>query len=205
MSAGIWIPEQLFSAETVFLLGGGLSLLTTDIGAIRGQPTIAINGAATVAPWAPILFFRDVQWYLYNKRLVDGWKGIAVTTNQSAAAAAPAIKRVATSILKDFTPPGSPLIRNGRSSGHIAVSLAVTMGARRIVLLGYDCRFVDGRSHWHNHYRDATPFHLYENDFLPAWRGWGDAAKRAGVEIFLACESAIQEFPFRPLSDFLGQ
>jgi hypothetical protein len=207
MADASWAPEPLFAGATVFLLGGGPSLAAVDLGTIESQPAIAINSAAKAAPWAAVLLFRDFGWYCGHKPLVDGWAGLAITTSREAAHAVAKVRRVTTVHLKDFPPPGTRQIRYGRSSGHLAVSAAVAMAARRIVLLGYDCKFVpvDGelRSHWHDDYRTQNGL-LYERDFLPAWAGWGAAAARAGVEIINATpESAITEFPFQPLDAIL--
>ena len=174
-----WQPEPLFAGQTVFLLGGGPSLTPDDVARLRDRPTIAVNMAAALAPWADVLFFRDLDWFLRNRPLVGGWAGLAVTINRSAAIqgsapGAPSVKRVATVHCADFPAAGSAAIRYGRSSGHLAVSLAIAMGARRVALLGYDCRFVDGRSHFHDQY-SAPIEHVYTIDFLPAWRGWGVA------------------------------
>lgn len=43
-------------------------------------------------------------------------------------------------------PPGFKAYGN---SGAGAVSLAVHSGARRVVMLGYDCQHTDGKTHWH--------------------------------------------------------
>jgi hypothetical protein len=213
MAAGLWRPEPLFGGLTVFLLGGGPSLTPCDVAAIAGRPTIAINTAGRLAPWAAVLFFRDLQFYWGAKALVDNWQGLAVTTLRAArqgelAGVPETVRIVEFTHTPDFPAPDTGKIRAGRSGGHLALSLAIAMGARRIVLLGYDCRFVDGpngvRSHWHDDY--ATPNRLlYERDFLPSWNGWGAAAARAGVEVLNATPaSAIAEFPRRMLAEVLA-
>ena len=196
-----------FAGRTVFLLGGGPSLCAGDVALLRGRPAIAINAAARWADPTEVLFFRDLEWFVRNRQTVDGWAGLAVTTSRCAVAH-PRLTRAMIVHGADFPAPGleqggRPVIRYGRSSGHLAVSLAVAMFARRVVLLGYDCRFVGGRSHFHDDY--AAPIELlYRNDFLPAWRGWGAAAQRVGVEVLNATVgSAITEFPFRPLRELL--
>lgn len=41
-----------------------------------------------------------------------------------------------------------------KNSGAGAIVLAVTFGAKRIILLGYDCQHTGGKTHWHgNHPR----------------------------------------------------
>jgi hypothetical protein len=68
------------------------------------------------------------------------------------------------------------------------------MGAARIVLLGFDMRIADGRSHCHDDYESRDP-NLYETDFRPAFEGWNAAAFRAGVEVVNATPgSALTEF-----------
>ena len=41
------------------------------------------------------------------------------------------------------------MIHLGQNSGYQAIGLAYHLGASRILLLGYDMQFTDGRSHWH--------------------------------------------------------
>jgi len=41
-----------------------------------------------------------------------------------------------------------------QNSGAGAIALAITMGAKRVILLGYDCQLTGGKAHWHgNHPR----------------------------------------------------
>ena len=37
-----------------------------------------------------------------------------------------------------------------KNSGAGAITLAVMFGARRIILLGYDCQHTGGKAHWHS-------------------------------------------------------
>jgi hypothetical protein len=38
------------------------------------------------------------------------------------------------------------------NSGAGAIVLAVTFGARRVILLGYDCQHTGGKAHWHGNH-----------------------------------------------------
>jgi len=38
---------------------------------------------------------------------------------------------------------------NSQNSGAGAIVLAVTFGANRVILLGYDCQRTNGKAHWH--------------------------------------------------------
>lgn len=40
-------------------------------------------------------------------------------------------------------------IQQGQNSGAGAIALAHHFGARRVLLIGYDCQHTGGRAHWH--------------------------------------------------------
>ncbi len=216
-----WHLLPLYKGETVFLLGGGPSLSRRDLDleCLRDHRVIAINNSAYVAPWASILFFRDLKWYFANGEIVDNWKGTVVTSTKSDKYPdnIRVIKLLHSTSFVNLVVNGIQYgqtfkynaVRYGRSSGHIALSLAVSLGASRVVLLGYDCRIVNGRSHFHDKVENsgtAQTSVLYEKDFLPAWKGWNDYCTEAGTQVLNATPgSAIQEFPFMSLDEILSK
>jgi len=191
-----WHPlGDEWAGETVFLLGGGPSIAAVDLDRLRGRRAIAINALGHRAPWADVLLFHDAQWFWRSKALVDGWPGTVATVSRAAKLAAP--DRVRRLEIEPGAPlePGRAPMRQGRSAGHTAVSLAACLGASRIILLGYDMRTVDGRTHGHDDYAERD-HDIYAREFIPAFRGWNAAAKAAGVEILNATPgSALSEFP----------
>ncbi len=201
---GYWRPSLIFRGETIFLLGGGPSLSLVQMDKLRGYKVIAINDAGYIAPWADALFFRDLKWFHLNRPMVDDWRGLVFTTNVKVKEEYSRVRCLEMKHMNEFS---FVSLRYGRSSGHIALSLAITLGARRVILLGYDCRVVDGKSHFHDNIGTETAQNrfLYENDFLPAWKGWGLGCAQIGVEVLNATPgSAIKEFEFRPLDEILG-
>lgn len=193
--------------KTVLILGGGPSLLDLIDTIEQKLPLgpdyaiISINEAIYLTLYADILFFRDLSWFYGNRPIVDMWNGNVISSTPCQFYSKK-VKVVKTMHCDDFLIGGNA-IRYGRSGGHLALSLAINLGAKRCVLLGYDCRIVDGRSHFHDKPSNAIDI-TYKNDFLPAWDGWGDAARRADVEVVNATpDSAILEFPYRPLSEIL--
>lgn len=189
------------------ILGGGPSLLDL-INVVESKlplgpdyAVIAINEAIYLSLYADILFFRDLSWFYGNRDIVGTWKGTVVSSTASPFYPKN-VKVVKTSHCNDFLV-GGDTIRYGRSSGHLALSLAINLGAKRCVLLGFDCRIVNGRSHFHDKHSNAISI-TYAKDFLPAWEGWGETARRAGVEVVNATpNSAIMEFEYRPLVEVL--
>lgn len=199
-----WAPEPLFAGARVFLLGGGPSLSGFDAERLRGRRVVAINESARLCPFAELLYFTDDCWLDRDRGFVLRWPGLAVTASSAAKAKLPdKLKRVEIGPTEPLRA-GVRVIRQGRSSGQIAVSLAIAMGAARVVLLGYDMRLVDGRSHYHDAYREKEDT-LYVRQFAPAFAGWRELAAEAGVEIVNATPgSALTEFPFVSLEDELA-
>lgn len=182
---------------------------------------------------APVLYFTDSGWYEARKELVANWPGLVVSMSRLAARElnapgmpvmcgrsrvlrikgcgdpdAPPRVRVADGVLPKvpgFPKPGSPEIQQGRSSGHTAVSLAIAMGAKRVLLVGYDMQVVNGREHHHTEYKGPRDLNIYHNEFQRGFNGWNEAAKASGVEI-LNCThgSAVTEFPFADLDEVLS-
>jgi hypothetical protein len=222
----IWTPEPLFLGQTVFCIASGPSLTQADCDKIKGRRAIVVNTSYKLAPWADVLFFTDTGWYLERKEIVKNWPGLVVSYSRQAKRELddPIHGRTVPRILRvkgigdpsfpprlpgmpkrlGFPPVGSPEIQVGRNSGNSAVSLAIAMGANKVVLLGYDCQLVNGKEHFHSEYSGPRDLGLYQNEYLRAFNGWNEAARNSGVEILNATHgSAITEFPFVTLDEVL--
>lgn len=90
------------------------------------------------------------------------------------------------------------------NSGAGAVSLAGLAGARRVVMLGYDCQKTGGKVHWHGNH----PKGLGNAGSMPKWLDQFKALQRSmqGVEIINASrETALRCFPRMTLEEALAQ
>lgn len=189
-----WVPEPLFTGAAVFILGGGPSLRGFDFARLAGRRVIAVNEAIKHYPDADLLYFWDDTWFLRNRALVHYRQGLTATGSRMAAASQPRLRRIDIQANAPLQR-GGQAVRKGRSSGHTAVALAVACGAARVVLLGYDMRLVDGRSHFHDSYVARDPERM-NGEWLPAFAGWRDEAAAVGCEIVNATPgSALTEFP----------
>ena len=204
-----WRPTRLFDGERVFVLGGGPSLRGVDLTRLRERACIAVNQMGHLAPWSQVLFFSDASWMRQpaNLALVASWRGLVLTSSHRAQHTLPEkVRRVhfERGRRPELHPPGSHAVGWGRSSGHKAVSLAHTLGASRIVMLGFDCRRdAEGHSHAHDAYshRDESAMRTW----LEHWEGWGEAARRAGAIVVNASPgSAVREFPATTLDEELA-
>lgn len=222
----IWRPEMLFDGQTVVCIASGPSLTAETCETVRQAraagrcAAIVVNSSCRLAPWADVLFFTDSGWYEPRRDLVRDWAGLVVSMSRLAKRELPQkVKRVkgcgdpswpprreGMPKCPGFPDPGGPYLHQGRNSGNTAVSLAIAMGARRVLMAGYDCRIVNGREHHHDEYKGGRDATIYDLEFRHAFRGWNEAARHSGVEIINCTPgSAIEEFPFAVLEDVLNE
>jgi hypothetical protein len=151
------------------------------------------------------IFFTDESWFEKNEKLVKEFKGLKFTVSRRAKASYPELMRIQNARQDKFFV-GQPPLRDSRSSGHRAVSLAIMCGARIVVLLGYDMQ-VDpetGRSHCHNDYQNSENPKVYSNEFVPGFNGWYEDGLKVGCKIVNSTKTtALKEFPLIPLEIFL--
>lgn len=180
------------------ILGGGPSHVDVPILAMRRFRLIVVNSACrhaeTMARPDDILYFADNSWSERFPHLIRSWPGLVVTSNRGTKARfGPLVHRLdfdaltaSIGVLPDFV---------GASSGHTAACLSAVMGARRVVLSGFEGRSVGGRSHGHSDYTQADP-HAFRDRFIPGWSGLAPAFARMGVEVLNATpHSLITDFP----------
>jgi hypothetical protein len=211
-AAEFWTPEPIFAGETVFILAGGPSLRDVDFNRLRGRKVITVNSSLDRALSAGlddgVLFFTDHPWFTPRKEKIAKWRGPVVTFSSGAKAEMPQkVRRIQgewrESQKHAFPPVGGPTIRKGRNSGHSAIGLAIALGAARVILLGFDMRVVEGRSHHHDEYVQENA-EVYSALFLRAFKDWNKEALAFGVTILNATPgSALTEFPFIDLEEVL--
>ena len=136
----------------MFCLASGPSLTAADVELVRqaGVPTVVTNTTFRLAPWADALFGFDARWWATKDPATGLTHAQEVDRDFQG-------RRFCRSAL-GFNYGAEPLhasswFRGSGNSGTCAISLAVSAGARRIILLGFDCTFApDGRKHWHGNH-----------------------------------------------------
>lgn len=154
--------------KTVFILGGGLSLLNTNFDLIKNRRIIAVNNAYgdpildkngntlrndsglnernksfcyTPRDWVDIVFFGDERWYYWHKKSLREFRGLIVCCLEEMCGK--------DQILCLWRGKGEGLdvrprfVSFNKSSGGAAINLGYHFGAKRIVLLGFDMRRVE--------------------------------------------------------------
>ena len=157
--------------------------------------------------WVDFIYFGDSAWYLVHREGLKRHPKISVSSHprfsKPDARKEVGLKYLARDGAKRFgisTKPGH-VSWNG-NSGASAINLAVHLGARRVLLLGFDMKAEGQNTHWHGGHdpRVNPPFkrHLLCFPYVQ------EDARRLGVEILNVCpDSAIDVFPKVRLEEVL--
>ena len=99
----------------------------------------------------------------------------------------------------------STAIRHGNNSGYAAMNLAYHLGAKRIVLLGFDMQNIAGKSHFHEGYPTRTTKNeVYGRSMIPLFASIVKPLKEKKIEVINACpNSALKFFKKLPIDKAL--
>jgi hypothetical protein len=204
------LPEPIarrWPDQTIVCVASGPTLTAADLAYVRPRaPVLAVNDAIRLAPWAPVLYSSDRGWWRYygghadyrGTRVGVGWK----VGDGSAIPHAPGVHVLTHTGLEglELAPTG---LRTGSHSGYAAINLAVHLGARRIVLLGYTCGLPAGAaSHFFGRHPVGLPESTAQNyaAFRRAYDGLVAPLAEIGVAVVNATPGTmITAFPCAPL------
>lgn len=209
MSTPFRVP-RMWPGATIACIATGPSLTDEDCSYVCGKvPVIAINDAHRLAPWSDVLYSSDRTWWKYYEG-VPSFAGVRIGIG-SAAGKCNRFHGLATEIAVmrntgleglELDPTG---LRTARNSGYSAINLAVHFGAARILLLGYNMGFRNGRAHWFGDH----PTSLSQNESLFATHRQSfeqliEPLRSLGVEVINCTpETSLNTFPVRPLREVL--
>jgi len=194
----MWIPEKEFEDQDVYIIGGGPSLKDFNWKKLEDKNTIGCNSAFRKGSRVcNICFFSDPKWFeeFYKELLkIDG----KVVTPH------PRMKNNSEDwlyVMERGIKKGlyDDRLCYGGNSGCGAINLAFLMGAKRVFLLGFDCKADENnKPNWHNWQIETT-----KPDIYPKFLKGFEALAKALPEVFPECEiinltpnSAIPFFPF---------
>lgn len=151
------------------------------------------NTSFRAAPWADALFAMDLAWWRqYGNEARSVFRGSFHSTC-GAVASEFNIRPVSVN---------SKLMQAHGNSGAGAMMLAFYAGARRVIMLGYDCQHTGGAKHWHGDH----PPKLGNANRPEMWeRGFAKVAHDLeGIEVINASRTtALTCFPQMDLEDAL--
>lgn len=152
--------EKIWKDETVYIIGGGPSLINFDWNNLKGKRVIAVNRAFQVLPDADVLYWTDSRFYKWYKSEIDMFNGVKYTCrtsnlyNNNVRIVYPSSK------VFDLR---SKFISNANNSGYAAINLAYKLGAKKVYLLGYDMNIPGNKTHWHDGYDVKHNKNVYSN------------------------------------------
>lgn len=164
---------------------------------------IAINDTHRLAPWADCLYSSDQQWWRYHQGVPEfaGRKyGIAPLVPHPAWGITVLVNTGQTGIETD--PRG---LRTGRNSGYASINLAVHVGARRVVLLGFDMGRTGGRGHFFGEHPSRLTSQMDFAACRALFQLMVDPLRTVGVEVVNASrQTALTMFPRVTLEEALA-
>jgi hypothetical protein len=213
-----WMAPELWPASTIVCIGGGPSLTREQVESVRGRArVIAINDAYKLAPWADVLYFCDCKWWRWHAKHLGSWQGLIVRLQGGEHDFGD--KRIKVMRNMDLPPaPGKGKgdrkgglsdqrdgLRTGANSGFQAIGLAVHLGAKRIVLLGYDMQASGTKTHWFGDHPGGTSAKVYDV-MLPHFQTLVAPLAKRGIEIVNATPgSRLSAFPRKALAEALPE
>lgn len=202
----LWLPIPIFQNCTVAILGGGPSLTQNQVNAVEHFPVIAINDAYKLAPWADILYGCDAKWWNWEERkfrkvkVALKWNAVSGQFHNGWDDETHRDVWALASTGEGGLESAPNSVRTGLNSGYQAINLAVHLGAKRILLLGYDMKSANGRSHWFGEHPDkiVPPY----KSFMGVWPTIVEPLKKRGVEVInCSPNSALDVFPKMELGE----
>lgn len=207
------MPEILrrWPDSTIVCVASGPTLTADDLAQVRGRaPVVAVNDAIRLAPWADVLYSSDRGWWTFYDGM-PGFLGFKVSIGWKVGDATSLWRRPSITVLRHTGTEGLEMdptgLRSGWHSGYAAINLAVHLGARRIVLLGY----TGGSSRGKTHFFGRHPSGLQESSeanyttFRRVYQTLVAPLAAAGVTVVNATPGTlITAFPCAPIADALA-
>lgn len=214
MSSHFWEIPELWPDSTVYIIGGGPSLLDLDLSLIHDKRVIGVNQAYKLGQWIDICWYGDKQWYPSQLPSINQYKGLVVTCSHEAQAHRryKRVKYVGRGKHAGVASSKRTHIAWNGNSGASAINVAYWLGANRVVLLGFDAKLPDdkrnGKTHWHNDYEkkiDKKTGLLVDN-YKRFYRFWPTVkleADKLGLEIITTTpDSGLKDlFEYKSLEE----
>ena len=191
---------NIVSGRKVFIIGGGPSLKEIDISLLDNRLTVGINVAYKILKNPTALYWCDESWAaseydflskincfkFTGKHSADGF----IKDNIKSVAGATVLKRTG-----DFgIDPDCDHVRGNNSGAHV-INLLANMKVSDIILLGFDGKILNGKTHWHKGYNLPMNNMIYSDMFTPSICSMATPLKNLGINIInLSTESAIDCF-----------
>lgn len=182
-----------------FIVAGGPSLKNFDWSLLNNKNCIAVNRSFEKMAYAKYIYFTDLRfWQWYDEELLDH-PAEKVTAAKGLGSGVTYYQLTGLRGLE--TEPGK--LKHGNNSGYAAINFAYHLGAKRIILVGYDMQYQGDKSHWHDGYKAGnTPAML--DKMLPWFETIAGPLEKRGIEVInTSMNSRIECFKKQELKELL--
>lgn len=202
----VWTAERIWPDSIVFILGGGPSLNGTNFDLIKDGHIIAVNNAYQLGDWVDVVWFGDARWYDWHREQLKSFDGLICHCANSVRSPV-RLKRLQRGKSTGIERRPHSVAWN-RSSGASAINLAYHLGAKTVVLLGFDMKrkIVNGKpkNNWHEDHKTVTGNNPYPR-FLSVFPMIKKDAEALGLEIINCTpNSELKIFPMMSLEEFVA-
>jgi len=137
--------------KTCYVIGGGASLKEFDWEMLRGADVIGVNDSILLNIPVKYGVFHDSDWgKVHQDALVDAIRrGTDVSTTGSTRLHPSISNKANTGRFNTLNFRDMSTLPFYRCSGDAGIALAAMLGYKEICLLGFDCHWTEGESHWH--------------------------------------------------------
>ncbi len=185
--------DPIFLGDTIYIVGGGSSLKDFDFHQLRNKTIIAINKAFLHIPFAQVLYWSDTRFFEWHEKEIEQFKGIKITCR-------PQPKRNDIINLLNTGKNGletmSYGIRDGGNSGYAAINLAYHLGAKTIILLGFDMYTNGKETHWHDGYNSTANTEVMSKLMIPNFDTLVSPLEKRKVKVYnTSLNSKLECFP----------
>jgi hypothetical protein len=214
MRASVALLMNKLEDQTVFIIGGGPSAKLVDFSLLQNKVVICINDSFIDFPNATMIYWVDDSWAAENSDKLQKHPcklrftskpsqhiNYAKTSDPKTQCDGYVLKRTG-----DFGYNPSPDCLMGNNSGVQVLNLVVNMKPKNVVLIGYDMRTVNRKSHYHNKPRLPISDNIYTDLFIPSMKALYKGMVKYGCTVNVVNAtpgSAIQCFPFVDYKDYL--
>lgn len=200
-----WEIPSSWRGHTAYIIGGGPSVNDVDLSLIKDKCVIGCNNAYMFGDWVDVCWFGDYKFYKWHtteyKKWFNAYKGLIISNLDDGKIND---KRV---YLVHRKGQGINTEKNcvawNSNTGASAVNLAYHFGARRIVLIGFDCKLINEKPNYHDlHLVKDSDYKWSYKKFKHFWKKIALDAKKLNVEIInTSLDSDLKHFPIKRLED----
>lgn len=229
---GYWEPPNMWQDGECWILGGGSSLprqfgvpeelikkvenkeepiasYSEYLKPIHDKHVIGTNLSFLLGNWISMLYFCDTTFYRRYYKEIANFHNLKVTCvnhiDRNLLPTTRNIKRMKRDNRTGLSKTLNTICWN-YNTGAAAIDFAAHVGVKRILLLGFDMKPLNGKTHWHQGYEGylKPTRDIVFDRFLKVFPKIAEDAKKEGIEILNVTEdSAIDLFKKVNLKDVL--